>query len=847
MSHDVPLGRLERQRQGGQTVGHEVDPEQVNGLQWGGPAQQGREEHQQHFARVAGEQEVDELADVGEDAATLFDRRHNRREVVVGEHHVGGRLGDVGPGDAHRHANVGGLHGGSVVHAIAGHRHNLAARPPRFHHPQFVHGRDPGIDRGADDLLEQLLIAQPVQLRSIERLIIRPRDGQGAGDRRRGHGMIAGDHHRADPRRSAAGDRLGRLASCRVNQPRQSTERQLFLGERLEGLVGARAPGECQHAERLPRHAGGRRKNLLAARIVERGQSLGGHHLGALREQHFRRSLGEHQQAPVRGPVHQGHRLAGGIEGEFVDDAAGGNLLVESRFQTRHEQRPLGGIAHDTPGGILIGGGQQPGVMAMVRRLQRLPEGRVAGEGRFPQRRRCLRCGPGELFVALESTGSSGHRRVTGERSVCLSGFPRGWRRLGRWEQFSHGLIAFACDVEPLSPGIERGDGHLVPREGAGLVGTDHGDRAQCLDARQATDQDVPTDHAFQPEGQREGHDGGEAFRDGGDREGDRPDQHGPQLARPTVLEQEHHQHNRQAASHQHASQPRQSTLQRGRFILGRAQQAGDVPQLCVHSGRGHDRLGLARRDNCPQEQQGGAVAQRGGFGQRAPRLFRNGSRLSGERRLLHLQTIGGQQAGVGGDMISRLDHDDVARDQFRGGQHFALASTEHFCHGGRESGEGGQGLFRPLFLPVPDQGVQDHNRQDRPGVGQVPKKCRKNRRRDQNEHHHFAELAEKLPPPGDGRGLSQAIGAMHCPAGQGLFGGQTPGRFTLQGPQQVGEVESERDFGRQRGRGWGGSRLSIPIGHGGGRLWHQESRSVGEPHLRYYNGGHERDTSRRP
>ena len=40
-------------------------------------------------------------------AAAFLDRGDDRREVVVGEDHVGRFLGDVGAGDAHRDADVG--------------------------------------------------------------------------------------------------------------------------------------------------------------------------------------------------------------------------------------------------------------------------------------------------------------------------------------------------------------------------------------------------------------------------------------------------------------------------------------------------------------------------------------------------------------------------------------------------------------------------------------------------------------------------------------------------------------------------------------------------------------------
>ncbi len=55
-----------------------------------------------------------------------LDRLDDRREVVVGEHHVRCLARHVGADVAHRHADVGALEGGRVVHAVAGHRDDLA-------------------------------------------------------------------------------------------------------------------------------------------------------------------------------------------------------------------------------------------------------------------------------------------------------------------------------------------------------------------------------------------------------------------------------------------------------------------------------------------------------------------------------------------------------------------------------------------------------------------------------------------------------------------------------------------------------------------------------------------------
>jgi hypothetical protein len=56
----------------------------------------------------------------------LFDGRDNANVVVVGQHHIGGLLGHVSAGDAHRHADISALDRGGVVHPVARHRHDFA-------------------------------------------------------------------------------------------------------------------------------------------------------------------------------------------------------------------------------------------------------------------------------------------------------------------------------------------------------------------------------------------------------------------------------------------------------------------------------------------------------------------------------------------------------------------------------------------------------------------------------------------------------------------------------------------------------------------------------------------------
>ena len=119
------------------------------------PGEEHAKEHRHHLADVRRQQVAQELPDVGEDRAAFLDGGDDRREVVVGEHHVGRLFRHVGPGDAHRDADVGRLQRRRVVHAVAGHRHDRARAPQRVDDAQLVFGVHARVDRHLGDRARQ--------------------------------------------------------------------------------------------------------------------------------------------------------------------------------------------------------------------------------------------------------------------------------------------------------------------------------------------------------------------------------------------------------------------------------------------------------------------------------------------------------------------------------------------------------------------------------------------------------------------------------------------------------------------------------------------------------------------
>ena len=96
------------------------------------------------LGNVRAEDVGEELADVLEDRASLLDGRDDAGEVVVEQDQVRRLFRDVGAGDAHGDADVGGLQGRCVVHAVTGDGNDLALRLQGLHDQHLLLGGHAG-------------------------------------------------------------------------------------------------------------------------------------------------------------------------------------------------------------------------------------------------------------------------------------------------------------------------------------------------------------------------------------------------------------------------------------------------------------------------------------------------------------------------------------------------------------------------------------------------------------------------------------------------------------------------------------------------------------------------------
>ena len=206
-------------------------------------------EHRQQLAGVGGQQVEQILADVVVDAAAFLDRLDDAGEVVVGQHHVGGLLGDVGAGDAHGDADVGGLERGRVVDAVAGHGDDMALALQRADDAQLVFGIDAGEHAHVLDDGIELGVVHGAQLGAGDDPRAGLEDVQFARDRLGRRGVVAGDHDGADVRAAAQRATASFTSGARrVDHADQAEQHQVVLDavRQLDVRHGSRASDRCR-------------------------------------------------------------------------------------------------------------------------------------------------------------------------------------------------------------------------------------------------------------------------------------------------------------------------------------------------------------------------------------------------------------------------------------------------------------------------------------------------------------------------------------------------------------------------------------------------------------------------
>ena len=346
--HDVALGILHAQCKRREAVGDQVHPQQLHRLEDGKADERG-DKHREDLGKVGRKQELDDLADVVVDTATLFAGTDDGGEVVVGKHHVGDVLGNVGAGDAHTHADVGALDGRGVVDAVARHGDDLVTRLPSLDDTGLVLGLDAGVHAVVLDVCIELLVTHAIEVGTGDGLAAIGDDAQLLGDGHGGVDMVARDHDGADTGVVRLADSVSHLGTDRVDHAGQAAEDQVVLersGAVVGGNLGVGAARQCQHAQGLVGHGLVGCHELGAALLSQRNDLLTVIDVGAQADHHVGRALGVLLVLAVQGLDDHGHHLTARVERGLAHARVLGSQASKTSLAGIIDECALGRLAH---------------------------------------------------------------------------------------------------------------------------------------------------------------------------------------------------------------------------------------------------------------------------------------------------------------------------------------------------------------------------------------------------------------------------------------------------------------------------------------------------------------------
>ena len=581
-------------------------------------------------------------------------------EIVIGEHQISRFAGGVRALVAHGNADVGCLERRRVIDTVASHGHQLALRLQRGHEPQLVLGAGTGKHVGLQGhALQRQLVQSRHRLAGQGALGLQaqlPTDGGRRDD------VVAGNHLDAHAGTLAFGHGRNRFVPGWIDQADQPEQGKTPGGDVVHGQRrGARghlATRQRQHA--LPGLRGLGHARVPRAVILRRRFGVG----HAQRDHALRRAFEVDENLPGMVMVQGGHEAIFRFERDFVDAwrGSGGLQRVQPGLVGQGQQGAFGRVTHQQPAGLRVW--PELGVVAQQGAVRQLLQGRVL---RHVHR----------LAVALKPP----FRRVTGATDL----------QRARGQHHLHG-------------------GHLVAREGAGLVRADHRDGAQGFHRGQTPHDGVFARHAASAQGQHDGHDGRQAFRDGRD---------GQAHHRQKDIEQRHLAHPIAVAKGDQAGRENEQgdlarkliepARQRRHQRLHLPDQLADAANFGALAGAHHQAVGLADADHRAAIRHAVAVADGGIAGHRF-RVLVSGQGLAGQGRFVDAQVLDPQQPQVRGDTDTGLQQHDIAGHQQGRIDVVARAAAQHGGATGQHGAHRVQRLFRLAFLNEADAGIDQYD-----------------------------------------------------------------------------------------------------------------------------------------
>ena len=387
------------------------------------------------------------------------------------------------------------------------------------------------------------------------------------------------------------------------------------------------------------------------------------------------------------------HKADIGIKGYFIDPwpIPGTGFYIELRLAGEHLQRGFHGVAMNHGPAIPVA---DTGIVA---------------QGRGPRHFRQHRAGICRSIVAANCTLKT---------------------------------VALAGDIEALATGHCGGHHHFVTGQGSGLVGTDHRHRTQGFDDRHTPDHGLAASHLAHTNGQGNGQNRGQALGNG--RNGEPHHRH-EQLPELQAAERQAAEENRHPGqddnNRQHPGKP-VHLLQQGRFQGGRAgQKAGNPANLGTGAGTHHHTPAGSGGHHGAGKGHAGLVTQ-GSLGLHRLGSFIHRLGFAGQDGFFNFQVVALFQADIRRYTVTRFQQNGIARHQFCC-IHLVLAIVPDNPGFRRQHvPDSRQRLFGPPFLQKADQGLDDHHRQDDPGIDPVAEGTGNHHR----GHQHIDQEILQLP-----------------------------------------------------------------------------------------------------
>ena len=196
------------------------------------------------------------------------------------------------------------------------------------------------------------------------------------------------------------------------------------------------------------------------------------------------------------------------------------------------------------------------------------------------------------------------------------------------------GVVAIAGHGQPFGANAEFLHHLAVLGEGAGFVGTDHGDRTQTLHRWQAADQGGAAHHPLGANRQGHGDHGWQTLRHDRHRHRQRDLEQVERVLAHQQTQGHHHRHQRQGTAHQHLGQAIEPLLEGRALAAGGVNQLGDLAQFRGHAGGRNHGHTPAPHHLSSLEQTVLALKHRRGVLEHEIGFLKHGLGLAGEGRL---------------------------------------------------------------------------------------------------------------------------------------------------------------------------------------------------------------------